>query len=203
MEDVLSVYEEEYDEKKPVVCIDEKPCQIVSDVIKPIKAKEGHPLRIDYEYERKGVCTVFVAIEAKTGKRLLMVRDRRTKNDYAKFMDFVQSKYPHADVIRVVQDNLNTHTIGAFYEAFRAEKAYNLKQRFEFNYTPKHASWLNMAEIEISALSRICLNRRFDDRSILELELKALVKERNKNKVKINWTFTKEKARQMFKKHYR
>jgi hypothetical protein len=202
MEDVLSVYEEPYDESRPVICFDEKPCQIISDTREPKKAEKGKPEKYDYEYKRQGVCSVFVAVEPLKGKRMVEVRNRRTKLDYAHFFEQLASKYKKAEVIKIVQDNLNTHSSGSFYEAFRASKALELKMKFEFHFTPKHASWLNMAEVEISSLTKMCLARRFDDQAMLALELKTLVRERNRNKAKLNWTFTIEKARLAFKRHY-
>ena len=159
-------------------------------------------MKVDYEYERKGTCNVFIACEPLTGWRYVEVRKRRTKVDYAAFMEKVSLMFPDVDVIRVVQDNLNTHTYGSFYENFEAEKARSLKNRFEFHYTPKKSSWLNMAEIELSALSRQCLDRRIGDVETLEREAKAWELERNKKGVMIQWRFTTNNAREKLKRHY-
>ena len=159
-------------------------------------------MKVDYEYERKGTCNVFIACEPLTGWRYVEVRKRRTKVDYAAFMEKVSLMFPDTDVIRVVQDNLNTHTYGSFYENFEAEKARSLKNRFEFHYTPKKASWLNMAEIELSALSRQCLDRRIGDVETLEQESKAWELERNRKKIMIQWRFTTNNAREKLKRHY-
>jgi len=202
MEDILDLYEESYAPNRPIVCIDERPCQLIGDILTPIAMKSGKAMKVDYEYERKGTCNVFIACEPLTGWRYVEVRKRRTKVDYAAFMEKVSLMFPDADVIRVVQDNLNTHTCGSFYENFEAEKARSLKNRFEFHYTPKKSSWLNMAEIELSALSRQCLDRRIGDVETLEREAKAWELERNKKGVMIQWRFTTNNAREKLKRHY-
>ena len=202
MEDILDLYEAPYDPKRPLVCIDERPCQLIDDILTPIPMKSGKAMKVDYEYERKGTCNVFIACEPLTGWRYVEVRKRRTKVDYAAFMEKVSLMFPDVDVIRVVQDNLNTHTYGSFYENFEAEKARSLKNRFEFHYTPKKSSWLNMAEIELSALSRQCLDRRIGDVETLEREAKAWELERNKKGVMIQWRFTTNNAREKLKRHY-
>jgi len=202
MEDILDIYEEAYDPKRPVVCMDERPCQLIDDILTPIPMKSGKATKVDYEYERKGTCNVFIACEPLTGWRYVEVRNRRTKVDYSVFMEKVSLMFPDADVIRVVQDNLNTHTYGSFYENFEAEKARSLKNRFEFHYTPKKSSWLNMAEIDLSALSRQCLDRRIGDWETLEREAKAWELERNKKRIMIQWRFTTNNAREKLKRHY-
>ena len=202
MEDILDLYEEFYNPKRPIVCIDERPCQLIGDILTPILMKSGKAMKVDYEYERKGTCNVFIACEPLTGWRYVEVRKRRTKVDYAAFMEKVSLMFPEAETIRVVQDNLNTHTYGSFYENFDAEKARSLKNRFEFHYTPKKASWLNMAEIELSALSRQCLDRRIGYVETLERESKAWELERNRKKIKIQWRFTTNNAREKLKRHY-
>ncbi len=164
--------------------------------------KPGKPKKADYEYERKGTCCVFIVCEPLTGWRYVEVHKRRTKVDYAQFMDKVSRMFPEAETLRVVQDNLNTHTYGSFYENFDPEKARRLKNLFEFHYTPKHASWLNMAEIDLSALSRQCLDRRIGDMEILESEAKAWERERNEKKIMIQWRFTTNDAREKLKRHY-
>jgi hypothetical protein len=162
----------------------------------------GKPKKVDYEYKRKGTCCVFIVCEPLTGWRYLEIRERRTKVDYSAFMDKVSEMFPAAEMMRVVQDNLNTHTYGSFYENFDAEKARSLKNRFEFHYTPKKASWLNMAEIDLSALARQCLDRRIGDAEVLEREAKAWEQERNEKKIMIQWRFTTNDAREKLKRHY-
>ena len=206
MEDILDLYAESYNPEKPVMCMDERPCQLLGDVIVPIPMKSGKPKKEDSEYKRNGICNVFIAFEPLTGWRYLEIREHRTKIDYAEFMDRVSSIYAQgqafADVLRVVQDNLNTHTYGSFYEKFDAEKARSLKNRFEFHYTPKKGSWLNMAEIELSALARQCLDRRIGDAEILEREAKAWEEKRNQQKAMVQWRFTTNNAREKMKRHY-
>ncbi len=203
MEDILDLYEESYDPMRPVLCMDERPCQLIGDVVAPIPMKPGKPKKEDNEYERNGTCSVFIACEPLTGWRYLEVRKQRTKMDYAEFMERVSKQYPDAAVMRVVQDNLNTHTYGSFYENFDPEEARNLKNLFEFHYTPKKASWLNMAEIELSALSKQCLDRRIGDMETLESEAKAWEQKRNQQKIMIQWRFTTNHAREKLKRHYK
>lgn len=202
MEDILDLYEEPYDPKRPVLCFDERPCQLIGDVVSPIPMKLGKPKKEDHEYERNGTCNAFIVCEPLTGWRYLEVREHRKKVDYAEFMETVSGKYPDAEVMRVVQDNLNTHTAGSFYERFDAEKARYLKNRFEFHYTPKKASWLNMVEIELSALARQCLGRRIGDTEILQREGKAWEQRRNQQKIRIQWRFTTNHAREKLERHY-
>ena len=202
-EDILDLYEEPYDPNRPVLCVDERPCQLIGDVVTPIPMKPGKPKKEDNEYERNGTCSVFIACEPLAGWRYLEVRKQRTKMDYAEFMDRVSEHYMDASVMRVVQDNLNTHTYGSFYERFDPEKARNLKNRFEFHYTPKKASWLDMAEIELSALVRQCLDRRIGDIKTLEQESKAWEQKRNQQKIMIQWCFTTNHAREKLDRHYK
>ena len=207
MEDILDLYEEPYDPKRPVIGVDERPCQLIGNVVAPIPMKPGKPRKEDNEYERNGTCNVFIACEPLTGWRYVEVRKQRTKMDYAEFMDRVSEIYlkmrPEAEVLRVVQDNLNTHTYGSFYERFDPEKARYLKNRFEFHYTPKKGSWLNMAEIELSALARQCLDRRIGDAETLEREAKAWEGDRNQKKIMIHWRFTTNHAREKLERHYK
>jgi hypothetical protein len=207
MEDILDLYEEPYDPERPVIGVDERPCQLIGDVVVPIPMKPGKPKKEDNEYERNGTCNVFIACEPLTGWRYVEVRNQRTKMDYAEFMNKVSEIYlemhPEADVLRVVQDNLNTHTYGSFYERFDPEKARYLKNRFEFHFTPKKGSWLNMAEIELSALARQCLDRRIGDAETLEREAKAWERERNEKKIMIHWRFTTNHAREKLERHYK
>lgn len=203
MEKVLDIYEQPYDARRPIICFDERPCQLIGDVLVPIPMKPGQELRQDYHYKRNGTCVVLLANEPLTGKRIVNVRERKTKRDYAEFMKQVAQKYRQADKIILVQDNLNTHNPSSFYEAFSAKEAFELSQRFEMIYTPKKASWLNMAEIEFSALSKQCLDRRIAEMPALAKEVYAWSKQRNQKRVTITWQFTKNKAREKFQRFYR
>lgn len=202
MEEVLDVYEREYDEKRPVLCFDERPCQLIGDILVPLPIKSGQPKREDYHYERNGTCVVLLAVEPLTGKRIVDVREQKTKKDYAAFMKTVAQEYEQAKKIVLIQDNLNTHNPSSFYEVFEAPDAFALSERFEMVYTPKKASWLNMAEIEFSALSKQCLDRRIADMKILAKEVYAWMKKRNRLKITIDWQFTKNKARNKFQRLY-
>ena len=163
----------------------------------------GQAAREHYAYEKNGSCALLMAIEPKTGKRLARVFDRRTKREYAQFMKELSARYPKAKKLRVVQDNLNTHSLSAFYETFNAEEAFALSQRFEFYQTPKSASWLNMIQIEFSALSKQCLDRRIASQAELSREVSAVVKEREEKAIKIDWQFSIESARGKLNRHYR
>jgi hypothetical protein len=204
MEDMLDLYELPYDPRWPQICFDERPCQLLGDKLVPIPMTPGKCYQYDYHYERHGTCCLFVAVEPLTGFRFVQVRAHRTKVDYAEFMKtFVElPRYQTAKGFRLVQDNLNTHTAGAFYQAFDPETARQLKQTFEYHYTPTNGSWLNMAEIELSALSQQCLDRRIPTQEILEQEVLACVKERNENGITITWRFTTKDAREKLKRHY-
>jgi hypothetical protein len=203
MENILDLYSQEYDPKRPLVCIDERPCQLLGEVAKPMKSKRGRPKREDYEYERKGTCCAFMAFEPLSGWRFIEIKERRTKVDYAHFLKELADKYyPDAECIRVVQDNLNTHSNGSFYEAFPAKEAFRLARRFEYHYTPKKASWLNMVEIELSALSRQCLHRRIPTIENLKKEVLIWERSRNKSHKTVNWKFTKNDARIKLSKFY-
>jgi hypothetical protein len=202
MENILELYERPDDPKRPLICVDERPCQLLGDVLVPLPMKPGKPKREGYQYKRNGVCTVFIAFEPLTGRRFVQVRNRRTKKDYAAFMKFVASHYPAAEQIVVIQDNLNTHNPGSFYAAFTPSKAFALAQWFEMHYTPTKASWLNMVEIELSILSKQCLDRRIGDMETLRTEVIAWAKERNAKQATVNWQFTKLMARDKFKRFY-
>ena len=202
MEQVLSVYERGYPSRNPVICFDERPCQLMDDVLRPVSMKPGREKREDYEYKRRGTCCILMAIEPKTGKRIVEVSRRRTKADYARFMCRLAIEYSQADRITLIQDNLNTHNPSSFYENLLAEEAFVLTERFEMVYTPKHASWLNMVEIEFSALSKQCLDRRIGDMETMDEEVGVWVKERNTDRVKINWQFSKDAAREKFQERY-
>ncbi len=198
----MDIYEQPYNPKRPVVCFDERPCQLLGDVLLPIPMKQGRVERQDYHYERNGTCAVLMAVEPLAGHRIVKVTERKTKKDYADFMKDVASHYPDADKIILVQDNLNTHNPSSFYELFDAPEAFALSQRFEMAYTPKKASWLNMAEIELSALSKQCLDRRIAQRRILTKEVLAWSAKRNRFQTRITWQFTKSKAREKLGRLY-
>jgi hypothetical protein len=203
MEDVLDLYAQPYDPLWPVVCFDERPCQLLGDVLVPIPMKPGRAKRQDYEYERKGTCCIFLAFEPLRGWRFLQVRKQRTAVDYAAFMkELVDTYYPVVDRIRLVQDNLNTHTPGSFYQALSPQEAFEWAQTFELHYTPIKGSWLNMAEIEFSALSRQCLDRRIGDMETLEQEAMLWSHKRNKARKTVRWQFTKTDARRKLQKKY-
>src|SRR5215210_6951145 len=202
MEQILHLYALPVDEHYPVVCFDERPCFLIGDSVAGLAMKAGQAARQHYAYEKHGSCALLAAIEPKTGKRLARVFDRRTKREYAQFMKELAARYPKAKKIRVVQDNLNTHNLSAFYETFSAEEAFALAQRFEFYYTPKSASWLNMIEIEFSALARQCLNRRIPTQEQLSGEVLVVVKEREEKAIKINWQFSIASARSKLNRHY-
>lgn len=203
MERVLDIYERPYDSKRPVVCFDERPCQLLGDVMVPMAMKPGNCQREDYHYERNGTCAVLMALEPQKGQRFAEIREQKTKKDYAQFMKRLAEQYPEAEKIILVQDNLNTHTPGSFYETFPADEAFALSQRFEMVYTPKKASWLNMAEIEFSALSKQCLDRRIPKISVLAKETNAWIQERNRKQITVEWQFTKNNARNKFQRFYK
>jgi transposase len=203
MEDVLDLYAEPADPKRPVVCFDETPTQLIGEVRQPIPAKPGQPERYDYEYRRNGTANLFMFLDAHKPWRHVKVTEQRTAADFAACMrDLADVHYPDAALIRVVQDNLSTHTAGALYEAFPAPEAHRILQRLEFHYTPKHASWLNMAEIEISVLHGQCLDRRIGERDVLKAEIKAWERQRNASGARIHWRFTTKKARDKLARAY-
>ena len=204
MEDVLDLYALAYDPLYPLICVDERPCQLLGDVLVPIAMKPGKCYKYDHHYERNGVCNLFIAVEPLAGFRFVQIRSQRTKVDYAEFMKALSELPRYADVkgFKVVQDNLNTHTAGSFYQAFEPQEAWTLKQLFDFHYTPTNGSWLNMAELELSAISRQCLDRRIAEQDKLESEVLACVKERNAHEIKIRWQFTTADARDKLKRHY-
>ncbi len=196
LEDVLDLYAQAPDPQHPVVCLDESPIQLIGEVRQPIPAAPGQVQRYDYEYHRNGTMNLFVVLDAHRSWRRVTVTERRTAQDYAaRLRDLVDLDYPHAERIRVVQDNLSTHTPGSLYEAFPAPEAHRLLRRLEFHFTPKHASWLNMAEIEIGVLKGQCLDRRIATRERLEREIAAWERERNAAGARIRWMFTTETAR--------
>ena len=188
MEDVLDLYEEPYDPRRPVVCFDETSTQMLSDTRPPLPAEPGKPKREDYEYRREGTRNLFLACEPLAGWRHVAVTQRRTMRDFAQQMRWlVDEAYPEVEVVRVVLDNLNTHRPASLYETFPAAEARRIARRLEFHYTPKHGSWLNMAEIEFSVLSRSCLKQRLSGEEALRKEVDALVTERNAARATINW----------------
>jgi len=202
MEVLLWLYAQPYDPRYPVICFDERPCFLIGEVLEPLAVAEGRIGKEHYAYERHGSCALLAAIEPLTGRRLAQVRPQRTKKEYAEFCQALGAAYPEATKIRLVQDNLNTHNASAFYENLPAAEAFALAERFEFHYTPKAASWLNMIECEFSAVSRQCLNRRIPTIEQLEKEVLAIVKERDAKRIKINWQFSIESARDKLNRHY-
>lgn len=202
MEDVLYLYNLPLDEKRPVVCFDELPVQLLGEVAAPLPMKKGQSARFDYEYEREGTAVLLVAFEPLTGRRVVETSKQRTKVDYCRFMQRVTETFPQADRIVLVQDNLNTHNASSFYENLPPEEAFTVAHRFEMHYTPKKGSWLNMAELELSALSRICLSRRISSIEELDRQIQALVKERNELKVRVEWQFSITQAREKLSRHY-
>ena len=203
MEDILEVYTRAYDPKRPQVCMDETSKQLLADLLEPIPAQPGQPQRVDYEYKREGVADLFMFFETLAGKRYVKVTDQRTRKDWAIAMQELSDDiYPQADKIVIALDNLNTHTPAAFYETFEPDEARRLTNRFEFHYTPKHGSWLNMAEIELGVLIRQCLNRRIAEKITLESEVKAWQDDRNAKVVKVDWRFTTADARIKLKHLY-
>ena len=185
------------------LCFDERPCQVVGDALAPVPMQPGHRRKQDDEYKRHGVCSLLIAYDIDRGQRYLQVRERRTKQDYAEFMHWLATTH-YADVakIQVVQDNLNTHTYGSFYETYPAAQAQALKQKFDFHFTPKHASWLNMVEIELSAFARQCADQRFDSRQDFEQAALAWAEQRNQQELRIAWSFTTADARSKLHRHY-
>lgn len=202
MEDLLHLYNLPLDELRPVVCFDEQPVQLVGDVVAPLEMKVGKPVRFDYEYERGGTANLLVAFEPLTGKRLVETSPQRKKSDYCRFQQSVALRWGDAEKIVLVQDNLNTHNASSFYESLPPEEAFALSQRFEMHYTPKKGSWLNIAELELSALTRICLGRRVASIEELDREIQAIVKERNELKIKVEWQFSISQAREKLSRHY-
>lgn len=202
MEVVLDVYKRTYNPKCPVICMDETPKQLIGEMKTSIKERPGYPARHDYEYRRNGVCNVFMASEPLVGKRYASVTYTKKKADWAIFIKSISERYTNAEKITLVMDNYGTHSIGAFYEAFPPEEAKALVDRFEFIYTPKHGSWLNMAEIELNVLQKQCIGGRIDNIETLEFEVNHWVSARNKKVSNINWQFTKQDSRIKLKRLY-
>lgn len=195
MEMVLDVYKRPFDHRLPVVCMDESPKQLIGEKKGPIAASPGQAAKYDYEYRRCGVCNIFMACEPLAGKRIVKITERKTKTDWAYFLEDIAAQYDGAEKITLVMDNLNTHTPGSLYEAFRPDKAKALWDRFEFVYTPKHGSWLNMAEIELNVLTGQCLNRRIDNIEDVSKEATTWQEYRNNKNATVNWQFTADDAR--------
>lgn len=203
MEDVLSVYAREFDPAAPVVCMDEQPIQLVHESRTPIPAAPGRPRRVDYEYRRAGTANVFMFGEPQSGWRQVRVTDRRTRIDWAYAVrEVLDGRDANAAKVVLVMDNLNTHSIGSLYEAFPPAEARRLATRLEIHYTPKHGSWLNMAEHELAAFTKQCLGRRIGRKSVLAREAAAWMRERNAARVRINWRFSVERARVKLERVY-
>jgi len=202
MERVLALYAQPYDPRRPVICLDERPCFLIGDTVAPLSMTNGKPRRESYTYEKLGSCALFLAVEPLTGRRLAQVHPQRTKKEYTLFCQALAGAWPEAIKISLVQDNLNTHNASSFYEHLPASEAFALAQRFEFIYTPKSASWLNMVEIELSAVSRACLDRRIPDVTLLTHEVLTCVQHRHDQRLKINWQFSLQTARQKLASHY-
>lgn len=203
MYDILDLYAEPYDPKKPIIGIDEKLKQLIEDNKKSIPMKPGKPERYDYEYIRRGNANIFMAVEFKAGRRTTRVTYRRTKRDFAKFIKhLVDRVYLDAEIVQLVIDNLNTHNETAFYETYDMKEAKRILSKVEFHYTPNHASWLNVAEIEFNVMDTECTGRRIGDKMTLAREVRAWTKRRNRQGNKINWKFTKQDADRKLSKHY-
>jgi hypothetical protein len=203
MEDLLDLYAEPYQSEYPTVCFDEIPYQLVSETRKPLPLQPGKPVRYDYEYRREGTCNMFMFLQPLAGWRHVKVTDRRTKLDFAVCMnEMIEVHCPEAKKVRVVLDNLNTHTPASLYERYPPEKARQLVKKLEFHYTPKHSSWLNMDEVEISVLTEQCIDRRIGSTEILESEVSAWETERNERRAAIDWRFTIPNARDKLKRLY-
>lgn len=202
MEHLLWLYSLPYDPRYPVVCYDERPCFLIGDRVEPLALQKGQIRKEHYAYEKLGSAALLAAIEPLTGRRLAQVHPHRTKKEYTLFCQALAEAYPEASKIRLVQDNLNTHDVSAFYENLPADQAWALAQRFEFHFTPRSASWLNMIEIEFSALARLCLDRRIPTFDQLETEILAFFHDRESRQVKINWQFSIPAARRKLNSHY-
>lgn len=203
MEDVLDIYKMPYDEKKPLVCMDEASKQLIKETRQSLPMKSGVAERYDTEYERNGACNIFIAFEPLKGRRRIKITDQRKKTDWALFIkELVDEDYPDVEKIVLVMDNLNTHAGSSLYETFTPKEAKRILDRLEIHYTPKHGSWLNMAEIELSHLSRQCLDQRIPDKTTIIKEVAAWCEERNKSQAVVDWQFTTDDARIKLKKLY-
>lgn len=203
MEDVLDVYHLPYDPRVPLICMDESNKQLIGEVQTPIPAAPGRPLLVDHEYVRNGVAEIFLEVEPLAGRRHVAVTEQRTRKDWAWFIKgMLDERYPQAEKVRLVMDNLNTHSLASLYEAFEPEEARRLARRLEIHHTPKHGSWLNVAEIELSALKTQCLDRRIPDIGKLRLEVAAWERDRNNVSASIDWQFSTPNARIKLKRLY-
>lgn len=203
MEDVLEVYHLPYDPDYPVVCMDESSKQLIGEVRDPIPCKPGHPVRVDDEYVRNGVVEIFMEVEPLGGKRHVAITERRTRKDWAlQIKQMLDERYPAAIKVRLIMDNLNTHSIASLYETFEPKEARRLAERLDIHYTPKHGSWLNMAEIELSVLKGQCLDRRIPDMLAMQSAVASWEKDRNNSTKKIDWQFTTSDARIKLKRLY-
>lgn len=203
MEDILEVYERAYNPRFPVICFDERPYQLLHGLAEELVMKPGRAARVDYQYQRRGTCCLLAVVEPRGGRRRVEVHRHRGKREYASFMRRVAAQwYPQAERIILIQDNLNTHGPGSFYEFYPAEEARALAKRFEIHFTPKKASWLNMVEIELSVLSKQCFGGRIATVSDLKRQVRGWERGRNKDQAKISWRFTTERARDKLQRHY-
>ena len=199
---VLDVYKRPYSSEYPVICMDESPKQLIAETKTPISALPGQVAKYDYEYKRCGVCNIFLSFEPLAGKRMVKITERKTKQDWSYFLEDIVDRYNGANRITLVMDNLNTHGVGSLYETFEPDKAKRILDKFEFVYTPKHGSWLNMAEIELNVLAGQCLNRRIDNTAKVKKEVQAWQEFRNNKNAKANWQFTTIDARIKLSKLY-
>jgi len=203
MYDVLDLYAEPYNPKRPVLGVDEKPKQLLEDSRQSIPMRLGCPMKYDYEYIRRGRANIFMCVEPKGGRRTTRVTQRRTKPDFASFVKFlVDEEYPEAERLRLVVDNLNTHNASSFFETFGEKEAQRLLEKIEWHFTPKHGSWLNVAEIEIGVMDTECTRRRIKDIELLTTEVAAWNTRRNEKRVNINWLFTRQEADEKLSEHY-
>jgi hypothetical protein len=202
MERLLWLYAQPYDPQHPVICFDERPCFLIGDALQPIPPQSGRVRKEHYAYTKHGSCALLAAIEPLTGKRLAEVYPQRTMLEYTRFCQAIAARWPEAQTIRLVQDNLNTHSPASFYHHLPADQAFALAQKFDFYYTPKSASWLNMIEIEFSAISRQCLNRRIPTLELLRTEVLAIVEQRDTQRIQIDWQFSVSDARHKLSSHY-
>lgn len=202
MENLINLYTQPYHQREPVICLDEKSKQLLKDSRPGLRPAPGKIAVRDYEYVRNGTANIFVAVEPKGGRHYTQVTNRRTKEDYAYFLLSLTEKYVHADCIHIVQDNLNTHSEKSLIAAFGKQKTRKMMKRIQFHFTPKHASWLNMAEVEIGILSRQCIKKRIPDIETLQREVQAWEKQQNQSRRTMHWTFTKQKAQKVFPSLY-
>lgn len=202
MEDILEVYQQPYNPRFPVICFDERPYQLLRGLAQELPMKPGRAAKADYQYRRQGTCCLLAAVEPQSGNRQVQVHRHRGKREYASFMRALAAKHPEVERIILIQDNLNTHGPGCFYEFYPADEARALAKRFELHFTPKKASWLNMAEIEFSVMSKQCLARRIASINEMRTQIRAWQKRRNKERAKIIWRFSTDKARSKLQRHY-